>query len=266
MVGVGAGGGSVAASRVASRARALWLWLRPRLVLHSAALNNHANKSHLHFPAAAVTAAGLSLSLSLRRGAAGTTYWPICRYRTRRRRRWRPPGVVDPRSRRHWHSLFIYERVLAWNVWQANKYVKVRARRANVNMGSFFVFVFVPKTHPLSIQYVALVKAKPKANYVNVSSFFLILVICYYALASATADAWRFFLSCVSVRDNKWWTDYLSTSTIDYPHPRSPILDQINFVFVRFCCFPTFRLQNRFWPDCGAKNPSSSIFKTQITN
>lgn len=78
---------------VASRARAL----RPRLVLHSAALNNHANKSHLHFPAIAAA-------------AAAACSWPeerCCWYRTRyrtswtRRWWWRPPGVVDPGSRRH---------------------------------------------------------------------------------------------------------------------------------------------------------------------
>lgn len=83
------------------------------------------------------------------------------------KRRWRQPGVVDPGSRRHW--LFIYERVLAWNVWQANKYVKVRARRANVNMGTFLR----PVVHPVRCPY------NTKRNDVNVFDR-------YYALASAT--------------------------------------------------------------------------------
>lgn len=120
------GGGCPCGGRcggVASRARAL----RPRLALHSAALNNHAYKSHLHFPAA--VAAAVAAAAGPRRGAAGavpdiapTGGGGDC------------PELLTPG---HGDTGFIYERVLAWKVWQANKYVKVRARRANVDTGSF---------------------------------------------------------------------------------------------------------------------------------
>lgn len=101
-------------SYVASRARAA----AKAVVLHLVALNNHAYKSHLHFPAA-----------GLRRGAAGAVLHIALVSGGGDRLKLLTPG--------HGDTGFIYERVLAWNVWQANKYVKVRARRANVNMTSF---------------------------------------------------------------------------------------------------------------------------------